>query len=247
MILAPLRATWKRWRRLANTQYSLLRSLEYEAIEGIRLRGRTLDLGGGRRADYHSLLRIDGVLDSLNIGRSIQPTVCADANAYWPFQSETYDNVISLNTFEHLKNDVIALHEAVRVLRPGGQLHAVIPFLYRVHGSPSDYHRHTSYWWNEMLAACGLSPDSIVIEPLLWDPYSSAYSQAELNLGPLRAISKRLVMLLGVVRQSRWEGQRVPASHSPGYQEFALGYYVRGEKISASPRATAASPMGARP
>jgi SAM-dependent methyltransferase len=231
MILAPRRATWRRWRRLANTRYSLLRSLEYEAIEGITLHGRTLDLGGGRGANYYPRLQIDGVLESLNLGVSLQPTVCADANVSWPFHAGVYDNVISLNTFEHLRNDGSALCEAIRVLRPGGQFHAIVPFLYRVHGSPSDYHRHTGYWWQETLAAYGLSSGSIVIEPLMWDPFSSAYALVEFNFKQLRGISKRLIMLMAVLRQSRWPPEiRVPESHAGGYQEFALGYYVRGEK-----------------
>jgi len=230
MILAPRRATWPRYRRLANGRYSLLRSLEYEALEGIILHGRTLDLGGGRGANYYPRLRIDGVLESLNLGDSLQPTVRGDANSPWPFQAGVYDNVISLNTLEHLKNDVSALVEAARVLKPGGQLHVIVPFLYRVHGSPSDFHRHTGYWWQETLETLGLSTGSIVVEPLTWDPFSSGYALVEFNFRQLRGITKRLVMLAGVLRQSRWSGERVPDSHSLGYQEFALGYYVRGEK-----------------
>jgi SAM-dependent methyltransferase len=219
---------------LATARYSLLRSLEYEAIEGLTLQGRTLDLGGGRGADYYPRLKNDGVLECLNLGDSLRPTVRADANLSWPFEAGVFDNVISLNTFEHLQNDVSALREAVRVLRPGGQLHIIVPFLYRVHGSPSDYHRHTGFWWQETLEAYGLSPISIVVEPLLWDPFSSAYALAEFNFRRLRAITKRLIMLLGVLRQLSWSGERVPMSHARGYQEYALGYYVRGDKLISS-------------
>ncbi|MEP7356320.1 MAG: hypothetical protein ABI847_03720, partial [Anaerolineales bacterium] len=104
---------------------------------------------------------------------------------------------------------------------------------YRVHGSPSDYHRHTAYWWGETLEAYGLSKESLTVEPLLWDPFSSAYSVAEFNFRRLRGLTKRLVMMLAVLRQARWpHEERVPASHALGYQEFALGYYVHGQKNS---------------
>jgi SAM-dependent methyltransferase len=230
MITPPRRATWQRWRSLANTRYSILRSLEYEAIKSVRLKGRTLDLGGGRLADYRSFLQTDGTIDGLNLYSSLQPTICADANDSWPLEANVYDNVISLNTLEHLARDEFALSESLRVLKPGGAFHAVIPFLYRVHGSPSDYHRHTAFWWRDTLLSLGIAAESLVVEPLLWDPYSSAYSLIEFNFWLLRGITKRLTMLYGVLRQLRWSGERMPDSHAAAYQEFALGYYVHGTK-----------------
>jgi SAM-dependent methyltransferase len=194
------------------------------------LHGHTLDLGGGRRAGYRDLLRINGFLDAVNIDLKFQPSVCADANAPWPFQSSAFDNLLSLNTFEHLTNDYFALREAIRVLKPGGQFHAVIPFLYRVHSPSNDYHRHTGYWWRDTMLACGLNAESLTIEPLVWDTVVSAYSLIEPSFGRLTAVSKRLALLIGVIIQSRWPGTRMPAVHPSRYQDFALGYYVHGHK-----------------
>ena len=36
-----------------------------------------------------------------------------------PIASDSYDNIISLNTFEHIENDTLAIAESVRVLKPG--------------------------------------------------------------------------------------------------------------------------------
>ena len=102
MILNPKRPTFRRWLQLSTTQYSLLRALEYEQLEGLVLRGRTLDIGGGQHNIYYHLLKIDGVYESVNLSPKIGPTIMVDLNDALPIASESYDNVISLNTFEHI-------------------------------------------------------------------------------------------------------------------------------------------------
>lgn len=230
MILPPKRATLRRYLRLANTRYSLLRSLEYERIEGLTLRGRTLDVGGGTKNSYYHLLRIEGSIESVNIDPKIQPTMIADLNKPLPIASESYDNIISLNTFEHIENDTLAVAESIRVLKRGGSFHIIVPFMYRLHGSPSDFHRHTSYWWESYLSSLGVDRDALTVEPLLWSPVSSAFSLVEFN--GLRGLRKKAVMLRTVLSHARWPGrERLPAGYaSDVYSEFALGYYIHGTR-----------------
>jgi SAM-dependent methyltransferase len=129
MIISPRRPTWSRWKRMAHWNLTVIRKLQYEAAEKICLKGRTLDLGGGKNAHYMPLLNVEGTLESLNISEKMQPTFVADANKSWPIESSIYDNFISLNTLEHLVNDRGALAEMVRVLKPGATYHILVPFL----------------------------------------------------------------------------------------------------------------------
>ena len=229
MILPPRRATWQRWLRLSTSRYSLLRGLEYERLEDLSLRGRILDVGGGQRTSY--LPKVEGIIDSINIDPVMKPTVLANLNDPLPLASDSYDHVVSLNTLEHVWNDILAIREMVRVLKPGGQLHLIIPFLYRVHGSPNDYHRHTAAWWMDSFLSFGLSPETLTIEPLVWDPLSSAFSLIEFQFGRLRGICKRLVMLVAVLLHAHWPGQeRLPATYCQYYAEYAFGYYIHGIK-----------------
>lgn len=230
MILPPRRATWRRYRQLANTRYSLYRSLEYEAIQGLVLEGRTLDLGGGRVNSYEQLLEVRGQLDSVNISPKVQPTFIADLNQPLPMEDRVYDNVLSLNTLEHIERDEVMLREMFRVLKPGGTFHIGVPFLYRVHGSPSDYHRHTAYWWASQLQRLPEPPAEVVIEPLVWDPVGSAFSITEFTR--LRAVRKKLLML-----RALWSHRRMPRDQERLAEplasitlEFALGYYIHGRK-----------------
>jgi hypothetical protein len=101
--------------------------------------------------------------------------------------------------------------------------------LYRVHGSPHDYHRHTAAWWVDFLLALGLSPETLKVEPLVWDPLSSAFSLVEFRFGRWRGIIKRFAMLVAVLLCARWPGREsLSAPHSHYYAEYALGYYIYG-------------------
>jgi SAM-dependent methyltransferase len=231
MILPPRRATWQRWRQLSTAKYSMLRGLEYEAIAGLQLSGRILDIGGLKQSSYSHLLEIDGSFETVNIDPHLETTVVANLNNPLPLASARYDHIISLNTLEHIRNDPLALREMVRVLKPGGELHIVIPFLYRVHASPNDHHRHTAFWWQESLLSLGIAPESLTIEPLVWDPLSSAFSVVEFNFGRWREIPKKLVMLFALLCQREWPAsERVPEPYGQNYAECALGYYIHGMK-----------------
>lgn len=232
-IAPPLRATFQRWRSLSSTQYSLLRGLEYERVRTIRLRGKTLDLGGGLKAHYLPLLAVEGSLEGVNIDLGMRPAFVADLNRPLPLCSGCYDSVLSLNTLEHVRDDATAIREALRVLKPGGEFHLFVPFLYRVHASPGDYHRHTASWWWTVLQSHGASAAGLVVEPLVWDPASSGFSLAEFS-SRFRGLRKRWVMLGAVLRHGRWRGQeRLPhGSVSRQQGEYALGYYINGKKMS---------------
>jgi glycosyltransferase involved in cell wall biosynthesis len=225
--LMPRARTWARWNRFRRSRNSLLRTLQYEAIEGLVLKGHTLDVGGGRVNSYYSLLRIDGSIESINIDPRVQPTYQLDLNQALPLPDNSYDNILSLNTFEHVSNDTQALAEAMRVLKPGGEFHISVPFLYRVHGSPNDYHRHTAQWWHDEIMKHGNANTRIVIEPLVWDRMMSAFSLWDVS----RAV-RAAGLLISVVRDLRWRREaRLPAlGRNQVAVDYPVGYYIRGRK-----------------
>ena len=229
-LLRPRARTFRRWRSIARSRLSLLRSLEYEAIRGLRLRGHTLDIGGGTKTGYVDLLRVDGRLTTVNLDAGIGPAVRADLDDGLPFRDGSFDNVISLNTFEHVWRDERALSEAVRVLKPGGSLHLLVPFMYQVHASPSDYTRRTCFWWQQALAALGIPEAGVTVEPLVWDRLASAYSLT--GQGPLGVFLKRFVLLAGVIAgvADRGRERMPPGAAAASAVAVALGYYIRAIK-----------------
>ena len=207
------------WAR-CRAPYSLWRTLLYEQLSALTLQGRVLDVGGGtRKSSYLPLLRVEGRLESLNIDPERAPTFIADLNGPLPIPASTYDTVLSLNTLEHVREDVFALREMTRVLKPGGRMLIFVPFLYRVHGSPSDFHRHPKPWWEAVLRDMGLDG---TVTSMGGSRYLAAYALAE----PSRFHAPfRLVMfaLEGLDRRLR------PGTHAAD-ADYAIGYFIDARK-----------------
>lgn len=60
-----------------------------------------------------------------------------------PFESNSFDLVIAVAVFEHVADPARCAAEVVRVLRPGGHIYAVTPFLQPVHMGAYDFTRFT--------------------------------------------------------------------------------------------------------
>jgi len=123
------------------------------------LRGRVLDVGGGRRRG--SFRPPTGgcwvVADASVAGR---PDVGAEVQRL-PFRDSAFDAIKVTEVLEHVPDAVAALRECRRVLRPGGHLVATAPFLERLHGDPDDYARYTDSMWRRLLGECGLIAVSV--------------------------------------------------------------------------------------
>ena len=95
---------------------------------------RNLYLGGGGR-------QAPGFI---NVDIGPFPGVDAVANAErLPFLDATLDAVECDAVLEHVERPEEAVAEIRRVLKPGGQVHAVVPFCHPYHAYPSDFRRWT--------------------------------------------------------------------------------------------------------
>lgn len=77
--------------------------------------------------------------------------MCLDAHAL-PLEAQRYDYVVAIEVFEHLHDPKQACNEIYRVLKKGGVFLITIPFLFRIHGDPSDYTRFTEHGLATMLS-----------------------------------------------------------------------------------------------
>lgn len=230
MIVEPRPRTWKRATTLVGSvrTKSFIRAFETEIMSGLRLKGEVLDIGGGRKAQYRDLIAGYADAASLNIDPKLEPTIIANANEAFPISDNSYDTIISFNTLEHLTNDVHVVREAFRVLRPGGTAHIFVPFLFPVHGSPQDFHRHTALYWDDLLQS--IAAVDVIVEPMVWSPAVSALA----TLGHARWakwLARVIVLYMGIVG--------TPTAKRDAY--FAMGYYIQFGK------AQGASISGASP
>ncbi len=96
--------------------------------------GLNLWLGGGGR-------ETPGFLN-LDLAPFYGVDLVANA-ARLPLVAEACDNVLCHAMLEHVEEPAVVVAEIERVLKPGGHVHAVVPFCHPWHGYPSDYHRFT--------------------------------------------------------------------------------------------------------
>ncbi len=60
-----------------------------------------------------------------------------------PWKDQTVDAIVAESLCEHLLHPERAINEMYRVLKPGGLLYVVTPFMLGYHSSPNDYYRWT--------------------------------------------------------------------------------------------------------
>ncbi len=98
--------------------------------------GLILDCGAGLRPVYH-----DNVVNF-----EICPYPTTDVRGVGerlPFQDGVFDAAFSFAVLEHVRDPFACAREIVRVLKPGGKLYCVVPFLQPLHGYPHHYFNMT--------------------------------------------------------------------------------------------------------
>lgn len=94
--------------------------------------GLILDCGAGlRRTDYPNVVNFEicdyPSTDVRGVGECL------------PFRDGSFDAVFSFAVLEHVKDPWACAREIARVLKPGGELYCVVPFLQPLHGYPHHY------------------------------------------------------------------------------------------------------------
>jgi SAM-dependent methyltransferase len=120
------------------------------------VRGRTLDVGCGRRPYEHTFFA--GAAEYVGLDyltdRS-RPDVVGSALAI-PFAPRSFDTVVSTEVLEHVPEPHRALAEMQRVLRPGGFLVLTTPVYWPRHEVPYDFFRYPYDGIVHLVRAAGL-------------------------------------------------------------------------------------------
>ncbi len=140
---------------------SVIREEEYKALQQVSLDGVILDVGGGKKSEYHDLLKGDHTFYSINLYESAEPDAIVDIEYAFPLQSDTYDHAICMNVLEHVFEFENVIRETVRVIKKGGTIVIATPMLYKIHGSPDDYLRYTESALRRVAKKYNLSIKSI--------------------------------------------------------------------------------------
>ncbi len=131
--------------------------------------GRLLEVGGGGGMQAAAFARagwrvIAADVEPIAAGflreHGLRDVVLMDGGAPWPFRQKSLDLVVMLDILEHLEDDVDALREANRVLKPAGALILSVPanpILYsNWDRSTGHYRRYTRRQLESVVRAGGL-------------------------------------------------------------------------------------------
>ncbi len=216
----------KRWVSLCR-QFpgaSTLRKLQYEHLDSLDFSGRVLDVGGGSNANYLNHLPEDIEYQSINIDPDIAPTWLVNVGDRLPPEDNSYDCCLSLNTLEHVYDPQFLIAEIYRVLKPGGQFHATVPWMFRIHGHPDDFLRMTPSWWGQALREAGFKETTVT--PLVWGRSSSAAS-----MSGRRGLRVHAAHIQDSVHASfAFGGRRKHGKRRQRVYNIALGHFISARK-----------------
>ncbi len=204
--------------------FSLLRKLEYQKLANVEISGRILDIGGSRESEYHKLIKGKHDIIVANIDESRGADIKLDAEKPFPIESDSFEAVLMFNVLEHLFDYNNAAGESYRILKTGGKLIGVTPFLFPVHEAPSDYFRYTGHALVRIFKKAGFK--DIEIKELGSGLFSAVY-QLSTGIYRFRLIAFPLLKILPLIdrifkfiRPNSYITQR----HMP------LGYFFTAKK-----------------
>ena len=229
-LIAPPVPSFSLWiaMRRRDPKQSVLRMLQNEFILTLPIRGKVLDMGGGRKAKYLPLLPPGLDITSVNIDAEFAPTHLVKPGQPLPFDDNSFDTVICFNTLEHIYDAPAVLAELHRVVKPGGLVHVTVPFMFRIHGHPDDYFRATPSWWRETFSRIGFA--ALEFHPLVWGRASTA------SLVPgFRGIARRYRLNLAMLTdmfsaQLTFKRNRMDGTRGERICTTSPGWFMAGQK-----------------
>lgn len=178
---------------------TITRTLMNQLIEHISINGDldVIDIGGGELSSYRKYLK-NCNYKSINIDKKIKPDFLIKPNQIFPVLSNSFDICLMFNLLEHVYDWDKIFFESDRVLKNGGYLLILIPFLYPIHGAPNDYKRVTDKYLKEYLINRGYV--SIFINKFSYGPFSTS-QLVGLNNKNLNCFFRRLSVTLDKIYQ----------------------------------------------
>lgn len=202
---------------------SILRRAQLEYCRGLSLSGNVIDLGA-KSADnqYFELINNEKIASWTFVDYFHKSENLISVNfekSDWAIEKK-FDFILAFNVLEHIYNYENFLIEANNIGQKGCKLIILVPFLYRFHKDPNDFHRYTHEALESALIKTGWSVKAI--KPTLSGRFSIMCSLWE-GFWP-KAVRKQLQSI------SIFLDMQLTKIFPNNNQDFALGYTVEAEK-----------------
>ena len=194
--------------------------VDFCASEGLSVAGKVLDFGCGSepyKKWFPSATQYVGVDYDKSLGDSehyLRDGVHFYGGIKLPFDSNSFDVIVSFQVFEHVKLLDQALSELIRVAKPGARFLLTIPLLWPEHEVPDDYRRFTRWGVERLLLDAGLvlnrvQPMGTIYDVIavFWLDYMNTHRFRLLRrFAPLVALPLNLFVRV-LNRFDRWAGR----------------------------------------
>lgn len=150
-------------------------------FKGKKCGGKILDIGGTKkRASHYRFLEMapGAEIKTVDINGKNEPNFVLNVEKEKiPADDNTFDFIFLFNLLEHISDPANVLSEALRVLKPGGEVFGCVPFLVNVHPDPHDFIRYTKEKLEDIFKKSGFS--GVSVEAAGRGPFTAAFSQIE--------------------------------------------------------------------
>ena len=141
-----------------------------------------------------------------------------DLNKPIPLEAAMADTIVLTDVFEHIARPALLWSEVARLLKPGGHVIVTVPFYYRLHEEPFDFHRYTSHMLRTFCADNSL--EVIELEPYgglpeIFGDLSGKVVAGIPGISQLHLALFRATISLGLVKRwSKKTGRHYPLGYS---------------------------------
>lgn len=104
---------------------------------------KILDVGCGSKPYQYLAPSVDWF--GIDIIKGPNVDLVIDKSSKWALDDNTFDAILCTEVLEHAVNPELVIDEIWRVLKPNGIALITSPFVYGVHGEPSDFRRYTQF------------------------------------------------------------------------------------------------------
>lgn len=202
---------------------SILRRAQLEYCKGLSLSGDLIDLGAkSANNQYFNLIDNKNLTSCTFVDyfHKSKNLVSVDfEKSDWDIDKK-FDVILAFNVLEHVYNYENFLLEANKIARKGCKLIIVVPFLYRFHKDPNDFHRYTHEALEMALKKTGWHVKAI--KPTLSGRFSLMCSLWE---GFLPKVMKNWLQSISIFLDKQLS-KKLPSNK----EDYALGYTVEANK-----------------